>query len=262
MGILSSGRLWATNIRFLNDAQEFALALGIAEDILSDYKQHAANKLELSFVEVLRQSIGFTRSTDVFVTSFSQNADQLSQWRGYCPHGRGYSLGFAARELTKLPAYGDHRFLIRCRYTDEEHRELVLCLVRSLVRFLEECYVPEPDNWQRVLQEAYKLFGTLLALVAPAIKDPSFAEEDEWRLIGRTPAFAEGVLGFRRGGSTLVPYYSYIGPRKADHMHLVDLIVGPTPSKDLAQSAVRELALTSRVHVDHLRTSTIPFRHL
>ena len=36
---------------------------------------------------------------DIFICSFSRNDDQLSQWRGYCPDGNGFCIGFNTKDL-------------------------------------------------------------------------------------------------------------------------------------------------------------------
>jgi hypothetical protein len=40
--------------------------------------------------------------TMVYVTSFSEERDQLSQWRGYCGNAAGFSIGFNLAKLKEL----------------------------------------------------------------------------------------------------------------------------------------------------------------
>ena len=38
---------------------------------------------------------------ETYICSFSENGDLLSQWRGYCPDGEGYAIGFKQPESYK-----------------------------------------------------------------------------------------------------------------------------------------------------------------
>ena len=50
-----------------------------------------------------------------FVASFSENGDQLSQWRAYCPKGNGFSIGFRYSDLSYLLKTTGFR-LVKCIY--------------------------------------------------------------------------------------------------------------------------------------------------
>ncbi|POA86212.1 DUF2971 domain-containing protein [Pseudomonas sp. FW305-E2] len=46
------------------------------------------------FGAALYRSVDQMRGEDLYVSSFSERPDLLSQWRGYCPGGSGYCIGF------------------------------------------------------------------------------------------------------------------------------------------------------------------------
>ena len=62
----------------------------------------AEESWEYYFFEMLKDNINKllpSENFSFFVCSFSEERDLLSQWRGYCKNGSGYSLGFALSSL-------------------------------------------------------------------------------------------------------------------------------------------------------------------
>jgi hypothetical protein len=48
----------------------------------------------------LSKEISSLKDAPVYIASFSEHKDVLSQWRGYCGKGNGYSIGFMPPVLT------------------------------------------------------------------------------------------------------------------------------------------------------------------
>ena len=112
----------------------------------------------------------------------------------------------------------------------------------------------------RVFREAYKRLGRLLPLLAPALKDPSFAEEQEWRLVCLPASFENDARQFRQGRSMLVPYYTHRFSTKAP-VPIEELVVGPTPHPALARDATRALLSDYGSPSSNVRSSLIPYRN-
>ncbi len=89
-------KLYATHIGFLNDTHEGI----ISDSLLESYIYHILSYLEnvkTSEIEVhniIKTGSFFSR----FITSFSENNDDLSKWRSYAPQG-GYAIGFDYEKL-------------------------------------------------------------------------------------------------------------------------------------------------------------------
>jgi hypothetical protein len=89
-GIVNSKQIYATNVRYLNDKEEFDHALTRAKQLLLEMLP-----LEDADPPLVRQLVAdtfeeiFTRgplcpaNLSLFTASFTKNGDQLSQWRGY-----------------------------------------------------------------------------------------------------------------------------------------------------------------------------------
>ena len=135
-GILTSQQLWATDISYLNDAEEFTgffdrkllhiLEAGVREGIVEAKKtQEGLNHIKdlggesvilknisVHLLEAIRET---TLKLQVYVTSFcSPSRDStedglLSQWRGYGLDG-GYAIVFDTKKLVELLIDEQQRF--------------------------------------------------------------------------------------------------------------------------------------------------------
>jgi len=104
LGIIESKSVWATNVLYLNDASELNYAVGLFKRQILEFKKKSSNarSVENIFFETLIENIVNLIPSDNFgfyVSSFSEEKDLLSQWRGYCPKGIGFSLGFKFNNL-------------------------------------------------------------------------------------------------------------------------------------------------------------------
>lgn len=83
----------ATDVRFLNDKLE--LSIGIEE--IKVMKQSETLKSEWnSFINDIEMLIN---ESLIFITSFCENKDSLSQWIAYCPGGGGYCIEFDSSKI-------------------------------------------------------------------------------------------------------------------------------------------------------------------
>lgn len=260
VGILATCSIWSTSIRFLNDSREYELALEIAEDVLSECISDAKNSFLEGVYRALQEGLRRVEGTEVYVTSFSAIGDQLSQWRGYCPVGKGYSIGVAPEALIRRTKPKHERFLAPCVYVQEQQEKRIQDVVAHVTTFAERCHTLEPDNRDRVFRESFKLFTHLLPLVAPVIKDHSFSEEKEWRVVSITDAFTERIPKVRVGRSMLIPYFEHRLAKTASSLPLKDLVVGPTPHPQLAIQSAQSLLERHGQGRIHIRNSKVPYR--
>ncbi len=79
LGITETGTIWATGIHYLNDSQEFHHALSLFASELRRRASESPDKNQ--FFEWLADSVKNIRELKIFVCSFSQDQDLLSQWR-------------------------------------------------------------------------------------------------------------------------------------------------------------------------------------
>jgi hypothetical protein len=127
LGIFRSGKLWATNTDYLNDASEMRYARRLVLRGVYSVRSSAVSREEHEMLNILCECIGSDFTRPVFVTSLSAEKNELSQWRAYGGSSGSFALGFNSERLVAAIAkYTDTRFnLYKCIY--DEARSLSLC---------------------------------------------------------------------------------------------------------------------------------------
>lgn len=100
------------------------------------HKRLTATQQEGKFLNQLEQWIlnGFIAELEhqIFVCSFTENGNLLSQWRAYCPPGRGISLGFHFTAISETAKNQSFK-LEKCIYEPGEQRKLVCEFLEKLI---------------------------------------------------------------------------------------------------------------------------------
>ncbi len=262
-GILHDGRIWMTDIRFLNDSQEFTLARKLLDRVLDEVDSETPSELRAALVKEVRRDsrLGERRPfgrarPSVYVFCLSQSQDQLSQWRGYCPEG-GYSIGFRRAQLSEFCNDADLQ-LVKCEY--DEAKQL------RTIRELFDRFGSELDSGRgggsRVISATERFVSEFVNL-APSLKGAAFHEEKEFRVVAVSSHEPRRPDGFvvRRG--IAVPFLEVDISTKGGL--LGEVWVGPPSQRDLSEASVDAL-LRARLpqNVRHyttvIRHTTIPFR--
>jgi hypothetical protein len=269
-GMLNEKTIWASKIHYLNDSKEFALALKLARDELTERINAAPSKVGCSHLELLQDTIYTIEGVNTCVCCFSKRGDALSQWRGYGGGDAGFSVGFT-REWFMRVKETLGLSLSPCIYDPEKQQRLIQ---DAIDEFLATNTDKATDYWDRnrihvnpdrprtfaALPHAGNDFATRLAQIAPLIKHESFEDEKEWRLVATVSAHE---LHHRPGRSMLIPYYKIpIGDDdKFDSIR--EIVVGPTPHPKLSVASVRSLAIAAGLDLkrDEIKPTRIPFRN-
>lgn len=262
LGILSTRELWAGKIHFLNDSAEYKLGLRIAGSYLEQRSREAVDSQERERIEVLREELRIVRSVNVFVFSLTEEGDLLSQWRAYGGTG-GFSIGFDSEKLTNSLA--DVPFRLRpCLYAAEEQERAIGALVDKVMKseFSTERGRPHPTKPRTFIAlRPGRVFGEALAELAPVLKDKSFEEEKEWRLISTPVSVRNERVAFRQGQSFLIPYFRIPLSGEAEGNPIMRIVVGPTAEAELAKEAVRMLIASKGFTDIEVVNSRIPLRN-
>lgn len=255
-GILSSRKIWATDILYLNDSAEINYSLELIKSLMKE-KWSAVSRIEpfyFSF-EYLLSSLD---SLEVFITAFSGVGDQLSQWRGYTLPTGGFSIGF---DKTKMENYFELNGIefCSCIYEVNEQRKLLGELLDS---FIESIGKITPKNSKSadmenaIHRKAIDFYIEIMRL-APRIKNPSFSEEIERRLVLRGLSHQWSEVQYRIVGSMLVPYVE-VGPIDQDCFSKI--IIGPCQQKVLSLESVKRFVQSALDREIEVITSEIPYR--
>lgn len=295
MGILKNKCIWATHIRYLNDSSEGNIVSRVVfEEFSGRYNadpllemlgmetKKAASVVEPVDEDTLGQGTtmaSWVTSQKVFVSSFSENGDSLSQWRAYSERSGGYSIGFrpeylrgvGERFLTGRPdrfSQGSDS-LVRCIYYDEEEEKSLKDEVKKLV----SAYIEEAAATAKLpVGEGIQGFRTPAALAikhflplgkrSAITKDNGFREEAEWRLAfllqqGSTITDIE----FRPGSSMPIPYLEVPLHLEDQGIGIWRVIVGPCPHPSEAAKSVEMLLKSVGFRGVEVVSSQIPYRN-
>ena len=255
--------LWASNAHYLSDMKEI---------------QHAEDFLVAEIMEVLARAVPFEAEvltqlrhwlTDrgltrhqLYLCSFTEEGNLLSQWRGYTPHGLGVSLGFPAEDIVRLADAQGYR-LVKCVYDAGRQRQMI-------GRIIDAIFAAARDGADRPARDAkpdyYPVFENFtddLLLLSAVLKHWSFREEREWRVI--SPVFADlsgAGVKYRVGRFTLIPYREFCIATEAGRPIAIDeVIVGPSSSLALSMASIPQYLASRGVRPRRgVHSCGIPYR--
>lgn len=242
LGIVESGVLWASDVRYMNDSAEMKHSADLIRDDVTRRMAggHPNPKLLNQFLEWISHRI--TNGHMLFGASFRSNGNLLSQWRSYSSLGKGVSLGFNPDHI--LQCAGNQSFQVgKCIYAPAEQAELIRQTVDAVEMIAQE-YGENNDGNQspatRSYQAVFEKIESDLLCIAALLKHPSFQEEEEWRIV--SPVITDYVRSpvlFREGASMLVPYFEFkltLAPREP--IPLEHIFLGPTPNISLSMNSL------------------------
>ncbi len=260
LGIIESKSIWASNIHYLNDHKEFCLTLELAQGVIKSRKEKDIENHSL-YVE-MQANLQLMERT-IYVTSFSEDGDSLSQWRAYSGGAGGFSIGFCSDELWDLsnqntvkfnnrsdPSTNPHIIFSKCVYEKNDQLELINQVIDSSIK---SALSPS--------ESPTLSFMANLELHAPFLKDIAFKEEREWRLVMWLPPNCADRLDFHAGRSTIVPHFSFNLKDDREIMHCSEVVVGPTPFPDLSKKSTEAVLQKYGLLYNVVRNSSVPYRN-
>ena len=254
-GIIEDNSIWATKISYLNDSSEYRIAIELMKKRLSEKSDWCAQIFE----ETLN-TFGWLENPNVYVCSFSEKDDSLSQWRAYSKNSVGISIGFKTKELEKL-AKNQNFTLSKCVYFPQEQINLIdkaLLYIFDLLQVENKKHLDEIANnkYEKLTVRNFLLAN--LENIAPVIKDKGFYEEAELRLISvAVPNDQE--INFNMGDSFIKPYIKF---NLGDLDNIIDqVIIGPSPHRDLAIDSCSMFLENHKISSQKISPTSIPYRN-
>jgi hypothetical protein len=251
LGILSGSSLWASDLRFLNDAQEAVYARDVVIQAVRTMENpvrdpgHWAHQHGEPAIETFSKYQGFvlhelqTSEFGVYVACFCESGDLLSQWRGY-GRDHGYAMEIRKDSLQKavqqIPTYPPATGLFKVRYGHDAAGSVVESAVQQVATF----------NLNHPGVKAHYAALAVSSMLAQ-VKHPGFAEEQEWRLVVGLETFDESKIStgreptlYRSTPMAIVPYIEIALERDS----IASIRVGPGDNVDIRESGVRRLVRT------------------
>ncbi len=209
--ILDSDSLYARNIRFSNDANEYIFGKTIIERFIHQFSGLTENEKNEIIRDMEENPIMH------FMVCFCKNGDLLSQWRGYAQNGVSLGFDFTGGEFNQESAQKHIEYFCvlnnqKFQATCKENENKKYCVNNEPLVFVQMPYqvqyISQNDNIlpKKIIEilmmlmrnnSIYDLKSSVRMLFEyiPFIKNDSFKEEEEYRLIfdmdylGKTKAY-------------------------------------------------------------------------
>ena len=257
--ILDSKKIRATNIFYLNDAQEYIYAAELLRQRIEQITPSGPSARRL--LQDVESTLAHTdprredssNSPGIYVTSFADDGGhELNQWRVYAPNGNGCSIGFDFNSSLRNVIEPQGFRLVQCEYARSKQEELIDQLLNDNLTDLNAEL--NEDDRTNLASEIYSQF---LAL-APKLKNQDFSAEKEWRLVSElittsdiapryTPQgyMKSDKVKFREGKATMIPYLEITLEAPPNPLELFAVWIGPSPYPFLSRNAAQIAAIAA-----------------
>lgn len=270
--------LWASEIHYMNDASEFHHGAEIIREQAEILLKNEIGPVKNIFLGFLSNFIN-TLDYPVFITSFCENDDLLSQWRGY-GGDMGYSIGWDFEELRNI-AKEKGWFLVQCIYDEGEQKQEAQSYLKFIIDLLDKSLKSNTLDYEFY----YCVLGSFLSRFIPMLKHESFSEEKEWRLISPWPINANGInikdltdpilqqsaigaamqkqgVCYRQGRSGIIPYVKFsLNDQLGRFITPISIRSSPNSLSGLSTGALKMFMKTNGLPDScSIYTSGAPFR--
>lgn len=262
LGIAESEKLWATNIHYLNDYEEFKHAIEIATSVFYLMRPSQSPQINTLIDRIAKrfESIG---EISIYVACFSEEDDVLSQWRGFAAGG-GIAIGFIYDELKEI-AEKHSLGLVKCVYKYDEKAALIKSsLARSISKHADWSTATDKD-----FEVATRDFIDRFFFLAASFKHQAFSEEKEWRVVSAPMPSTNAHIGMRGTNSMLIPHFEVdlnVLKRTNDKGQRIlgfdRFVVGPTKELRLIVTSIGILVSRRNIRWGTIGRSFAPYRTL
>lgn len=271
IGILRSKSVWATDARFLNDATELSYGFKYFE---AEVERLCSDERWLRELSKMVLAGPFPRTPCIATMSYCAQGDLLSQWRGYSGNA-GFAIGVDTTACYAiLRKLGVRIPFMPVSYSDEAALRFARAGAKRLVsewrssNFHKDLVGPKmigeqiPDEiHDKYVEEIARIsYGGSSGgrFLSAYVKDPAFAEEQEWRTVVRA---TREEIEFRDGKTGLTPYVSINLCDDSGLLPITQVVVGPGRDQELrveaTQMFLEKLGYGDRVTVS---PSKVPYR--
>lgn len=262
IGIVTSKKMWATDVWYMNDALEATYGQEIIRSYLDSKRQGSGNEqliAEVAFQQIQHMPHGPDGSARSYIACFSKKSDQLSQWRAY-GRSRGFAIGFVTARLRSIGAGLPHDATPHLHDVIYEP-EVQTAMLEDKFSSAIHTFTP-PANETDALPAALS-FISEAQLLAPIFKDAAFEEEAEVRQhLYQYQTDTASPLEFRDSQMGLTPYVSLplSSPKLSPSDVIKEIVVGPQENRDEAVRAILQLLARQDLKETSVRLSQVPLR--
>lgn len=263
VGMLSSNKIWATEYRFLNDHSEVRHTLVLVRSMIIKRMKQAPSQDMSALYSAILEKLDQPADNEMCVFSLSEEADSLSQWRGYARDGQGFTVGFDVSALVAEAEKDDACYAFaKVEYDETKQERGLLAALKEIERIAAAEIAKDQSGKKKIIAEAADQFEIVLWNRAVINKHSSFASEREWRIASFALGSRDSVK-VRSRANGLVPYMELDSEELAsmDKLPIIEIGIGPGFSAQDQIPAVRALC---RHHGHKVRTymANAPYRSM
>lgn len=205
--ILKTSTMFATKSSFLNDTNEMAYILHVAQEVIEDLPSRKWQRLLMN--EIIDTMEDFRRH-DNYVLSFSEEKDSITLWSEFGEE-TGYNLSFDGKEL--IDCIGRNQKIYchgRVIYSHEKQygllKELFLRIIPAKIgKSFEDILAEElSSSGTDAFAQLCRKLRSALNVYAMFFKQPEFQSEKEYRMVFRKADRQD--IRFRIKEGFLLPY--------------------------------------------------------
>jgi Protein of unknown function (DUF2971) len=268
--IITSGTLWTTQVSCLNDSTEFTHASVVLRQAMvnlindpaapDDKRDLYRRRLEISQAQTLPTAPNYP----FFVACFSEDGDDLSQWRAYGGGEGGVALGFHPSNLLQWGP--ENRMLLPVQYErnvqDEQARRVLDAVYDYFVQDVASRHQGERAECEN---QFFLAWGVWLNYLAPIFKNDAFRGEKEWRIVKQVQLNDLNnlrQLKFRQRQSMISRHFPLALGGSASlpcpHLPLSAVTIGPSRYKLISEESIRLLLITRGYDLNAVNVTSSP----
>lgn len=182
-----------------------------------------------------------------YVTCFTEDGDELSQWRGYGSGEGGFSIEFDSIYMRGMSHQGQV-MLGKVEYDEVKQDQFFDDVLNHTIIFflkgIKNQRAPTKKQW---LQDFLSCWSYHTGFFPTMVKHPKFKQEREWRLLFPFSTEAIPRMRFLQRNSMLtkhVPIRFKIGADGNSRLPLKSIVVGPCRHTDISKISVGDLLRT------------------
>jgi hypothetical protein len=251
LGILESKQLWLTHTSFTNDTGEHRYAANLLRSAIGLLEEGLPANLRTGFQD-FHLPFDIFQGDSLFVASFAEDGDLLSQWRGYGGLGTGYALGFdgpTLRQATQNQGHWDGLYQIQYIHTFTGNP--LFDALECIAELLQEFGISD--------HRSLPALSVFLSIYLARCKHPAFQEEREWRVVNWVSDDSERIR-FRSVRGELRPYVELSLEDSDGRLPLRSVVCGPTTDRNRGVEAVTLLLKGRGYRHTEVVASQVPFR--
>jgi hypothetical protein len=264
VGILSSGKIWATQVACLNDTLEQKYFGDLVHEAIKELRAKNSDKR----IEVLLRAADLSLAAREFSTAghfvacFSEVEDDLGQWRGYGGGQCGYAIGFAPQEILEATQRRQGLLMPMC-YDGKVQAHVVNDVLRMAQKYFLDGLSRENIDVEKWAVDFVTDFGNELDVFASVFKHPKFVGEVERRIVTLLRSGEHMALEFRQKQTLLARHLPIdishtVGDRRC--LPITSVYIGPGPSQQVSRISVGDLLLKFGCKDVPVKLSQVPYR--